>query len=75
MKILSAGDLHGDAGIVKKLAEKSGINLKNIVTDGGASTLSALTDFTRTFQACFSLSSFDLIKSLKIFNCSREYTR
>lgn len=37
------------------------INLKDVVTDGGTSTLSALTDFTRAFQACFSLSSFPLI--------------
>jgi hypothetical protein len=41
------------------------INLKDVVTDGGTSTLSALSSFQQAWYSCTSLSSFPLIDTSK----------
>jgi hypothetical protein len=41
------------------------INLKDVITDGGTSTLSALTGFQQAWYNCTSLSSFNVIDTSK----------
>ena len=46
------------------------INLKDVVTDGGTSTLSALSSFNQAWYGCTNLSSFDVIDTSNITNFS-----
>jgi hypothetical protein len=73
-KITNWGTVKWDPKKVMNNTFEGCINLKDVATDGGTSTLSALSGFQQAWYNCTSLSSFDVIDTSKGIDFANAWT-